>query len=256
MTSVTIGEVELETKDGRADRLLNRQSLLHRFAISRFARFLGRYLPWLDFYPAPAGLILRELSNCGGVLDVGCGNGRVLSRLRFLDHKRRLRRTAFVGLDSWRPSLIESKNIHNEVVLCCAPYLPLREYQFDCIIAVDFLEHLRRTDALKVLNEFERMSDCVMLLIPVGYCKKRELEDENPFQQHFSWWNPKELESRGYSVQGINGFRGFRKDSGQFRIPSLLALPLQVILALVSQLFVYRMPQAAYHMFCVKQRAR
>jgi ubiquinone/menaquinone biosynthesis C-methylase UbiE len=232
---------------------LKRQLLIDKFAFSRLSRFVSIYLPWLDFYPIPAGLILKEINSYKNVIDVGCGTGRVIKRLKFIDKKQMLSKVYFLGLDIWLPSLLKSKRIYDDVILCTAQNLPLRKVSSTCILAIDFIEHLNKNDAIQVLNEFETISDSIILLIPVGLNIKEELEDENPFQRHLSEWYPNEFKKRGYIVRGINGLRTLRREKCQFFIKSFYALPFFVFLASISQLFAYHIPKVAYHMLCIKR---
>jgi hypothetical protein len=55
---------------------------------------------------------------------------------------------------------------------------------------------LNKNDAIQVLNEFETISDSIILLIPVDLNIKEELEYENPFQRHLSEWYPSEFKKR------------------------------------------------------------
>lgn len=79
------------------------------------------------------------------ILDVGCGWGRELSRLKNA-----------VGIDFSLPFLKTAKNyVKNDVVLADAHYLPFACNSFDFIVASEVIEHL--THVTKVLDEFKRV---------------------------------------------------------------------------------------------------
>jgi ubiquinone/menaquinone biosynthesis C-methylase UbiE len=79
------------------------------------------------------------------VLDVGCGWGRELSRIKNA-----------VGIDFTLPFLKTAKNyVKNDVVLADAHHLPFTSDSFDFVVVSEVIEHL--TDVMKVLDELKRV---------------------------------------------------------------------------------------------------
>lgn len=79
------------------------------------------------------------------ILDVGCGWGRELIRLKNA-----------VGVDICLPFLRTARNyVKNDVVLADAHYLPFRKNSFDFVIMSEVIEHT--TDPAKVLSEVKRV---------------------------------------------------------------------------------------------------
>lgn len=71
---------------------------------------------------------------------------------------------------------------------------------FDLILMIDVLEHMTKDDAYAVLDEVIKISEHVILFVPVGLCPQ-EPYDGNIYQQHLSTWELDELERIGHSVE-------------------------------------------------------
>lgn len=79
------------------------------------------------------------------ILDVGCGWGRELIRLK-----------KAVGIDLCLPFIKAARNyVKNDVILADAHYLPFRKNTFDFAVISEVIEHT--TNPLKVLNELRRV---------------------------------------------------------------------------------------------------
>ncbi|MBI4300348.1 MAG: class I SAM-dependent methyltransferase [Chloroflexi bacterium] len=102
--------------------------VLQRWLIDRFHQRLG----------ALASKALTGVS-CPLVLEVGCGEGFVLSALA-----RRLPECRLLGLDVSGPALRAARLLGVEASLQCADalHLPLRDASCDLVLAIEVLEHL------------------------------------------------------------------------------------------------------------------
>jgi ubiquinone/menaquinone biosynthesis C-methylase UbiE len=79
------------------------------------------------------------------ILDVGCGWGRELSRLRNA-----------VGIDICLPFLKTARHyVKNDVVLADARYLPFKENSFDFAVISEVIEHI--VNPIEALNEIKRV---------------------------------------------------------------------------------------------------
>lgn len=79
------------------------------------------------------------------IIDVGCGWGRELSRLRDA-----------IGIDIELPFLRAARNyVKNDVILADAHYMPFIDNSFDFAILSEVIEHI--TDVRNVLNELKRI---------------------------------------------------------------------------------------------------
>jgi len=134
------------------------------------------------------------------VLDVGCGRGLLGSLLRIFREPARI-----VALDAYEPYLefVKKMGMYNEVMkldLSKNP-LPFEDMSFDLVACLEVIEHLRRDEGLRLLDELERVGKRVIVSTP-GYFFKQETYDGNAMQEHFSLYKVKEFKARGYKVYG------------------------------------------------------
>jgi ubiquinone/menaquinone biosynthesis C-methylase UbiE len=92
------------------------------------------------------GNITMEFArNAESILDVGCGWGRELSRLKNA-----------IGIDTCLPFLKTARHyIKNDVILADARYLPFKGNSFDFAVISEVIEHI--TNPIKVLGEVKRV---------------------------------------------------------------------------------------------------
>ena len=141
------------------------------------------------------------------MLDVGCGKGKwgFLARLnaQFLVKEPP---EEIVGCDVFLPYLRFVNGlgvVYNALVLCDARSLPFRSKVFDIVLVAELLEHLSKEDGEKVLTESERVARKRIILTTPQYPLPQATIDNNVYQQHLSRYTAKELQKRGFTVQGI-----------------------------------------------------
>lgn len=202
-----------------------------------FGRLADQYL----------SLLADEVRGSTSVLDVGCGEASPLSRIGFrIPHS--------VGVDGHAPTLAacEAAGIHDEHVLLDVRALAERfgPDSFDCVVALDVLEHLPRRDGLDLLTTMERIATRkVVVFTPNGFLPQRP-DDLNPMQQHLSGWTPEDLATRGFAITGVNGLKPLRTEHAKiawrpealWRRASWLSNPV-----------VARRPSLAFQLLCVKE---
>jgi cyclopropane fatty-acyl-phospholipid synthase-like methyltransferase len=137
------------------------------------------------------------------VLDVGCGRGIIGALCRIYRNTSRI-----VGLDIYDPYLEFCRHMHfyDEVMkwdLRCTP-LPFSDKEFDVTTAVEVVEHLTSEDALKLLEELERIAHTVVVSTPRTFFEQKTF-DKNPFQRHISLLDQRVFRLRGYRVYGVGG---------------------------------------------------
>lgn len=217
------------------------KSLLHTAAPG-----LSRHL--LQRYP---DLLEREIvGHCDTVLDVGCGRsspvGAFSSRL-----------TRVVGVDRHVPYLEESRaaGIHHDY--CESDVLEIGERfepgSFDCVVALDLIEHLPREDGLRLIAAMERIArKKVIIFTPTGFLEQRAYDD-NSLQEHLSGWEPAEMRAMGYRVTGVTGWRPLRGERGKLRMrPAWIWRAV----SLASRQLTKSRPEHAFQMLCVKELSR
>ena len=99
-------------------------------------------------------LALRKaLLGCESVLDVGCGASMTMRHLD-VPHP--------VGAEGYLPSVEKARanNTPHELVLCNVSELAGRFQpgQFDACVALDVIEHLKKPDGLKLMEDMERIA--------------------------------------------------------------------------------------------------
>lgn len=190
-----------------------------------------------------------DLDECGSVLDLGCGKGNLLK----VGPKRREFR--YVGLDVFRPYLTRLARTNSfdassiDLVQGDASEVPFMSRSFAGVVALELLEHLDKSVALRVLSEMERIARRkVVVIVPNGFVKQCAYEG-NEFQTHRSSWSSDDLSRCGYGVKGIYGIRQLRGEMG------LTKLRPHVFWEFVSdftQIVIRGHPRHASHLYAMK----
>jgi ubiquinone/menaquinone biosynthesis C-methylase UbiE len=116
------------------------------------------------------------------ILDVGCGWGRELARLKNA-----------IGIDICLPFLRAARNYtNNDVILASATSLPFKEDAFDCLVMSEVIEHLKEQEtamreAVRVLKDQGR----IVLQTPNSHWTRQKIVAER--YGHVHEFNPEEL---------------------------------------------------------------
>jgi SAM-dependent methyltransferase len=160
---------------------------------------------------------LRELKkavgmDCKTLLDVGCGSDSPTKAFS--------RRFYSVGIDANKSSLEKSKKtgIHNEYFhMAFSELYKFEPCAFDCVVALDVIEHLKKADGFRLLDNIERIAKKkIIVFTPNGFIPQRTYEND-PLQVHRSGWTSNEMRARGYRVIGINGLKTLRGERSLIR---------------------------------------
>jgi SAM-dependent methyltransferase len=111
--------------------------------------------------------LLDDLGHEPRVLDLGCGGGELLAMLA---GQRRLGEAAGVDLSPQQVALARERGV-DAVVEDAADYLAARLGRFHLITAVDFLEHLRKDELLRLVraaHDALRPGGCLFVQTPNG----------------------------------------------------------------------------------------
>lgn len=147
------------------------------------------------------------------VLDVGAGLG--------LYHKLlKLRGAHLTTLDAYEPYVALNKRFADVAIVGTAQErLPqllensrvgvLGEYAFDVALAIDFVEHLEKKDAVHVLDLMAKLAPRAVVFTPHGF----HPQDKDNYgmggdywQTHRSAWQPEDLEALGFTVESWTNF--------------------------------------------------
>lgn len=184
--------------------------------------------------------------HCASLLDVGCGFDSPIRRLP----RRPVR---LVGVDGFAPALEQSRalGIHDEYhhmgLLDIGK--AFRPKSFECVVALDVIEHLTPEDGLRLLGQMELLATRqVIVFTPNGFLEQAE-HYGNPLQKHLSGWAVAQMKDLGYEVTGIGGLSFLKGEIGRIRWHPRA---LWGAVSLLSQPWTAKRPQLAFSLFCVK----
>lgn len=189
----------------------------------------------------------KRVEGCGSVLDVGCGSDSPIKLFS--------RRPYSVGVDVFGPAISKSKRqkIHDKYYKMSVLGIgkKFKPGSFDCVIAADLIEHMTKEEGMKLLKMMERIAKKrVVVVTPNGFIEQGEHEG-NPWQVHKSGWTVKDMESRGYEVIGVNGWKPLRGEHAELNFrPKYLWL----VISDITQFFVRNRPEKAFEILCVKNK--
>jgi len=146
-------------------------------------------------------LVINHASGYHAVLDIGCGPGT---------HLKKVRAPRRVGIDAWRPEIdLARKDPQMGLVFleACIEDMALLFVpdSFDCVMGIDIIEHFDKDYVLDyLLPTCERIATCgAVFFIPAGVHEQtsdvRGL-DNHELQTHRSIWYPADMKQLGYNV--------------------------------------------------------
>lgn len=190
----------------------------------------------------------EALGSSATLLDLGCGkNSPVKGFAKSLSYS--------LAVDSYAPYLEESraKKIHSayirgDILTECRK---MPNNSFDCVMALDVIEHFEKIDGFKLLAEMERLArKKIIIYTPNGFLKQTAFGG-NGVQRHLSGWTAEEMRRLGFKVYGMSGLKFFRKEFGEIRFRPVFFWR---IVASVTQIFAYYFPGLSFQILCVKTK--
>ena len=142
--------------------------------------------------------LISIASQYDSVLDVGCGTGNILKRIRS-DYR--------IGIDACLKVILQAGRNANDVIFQCRDLLEIdfgAWRMFDFVYGVDIIEHFEKDVAIDLISKLESCaSKRLVFFIPVG--NHPQTRDDRGFnnhiyQTHRSVWHPKDMEDLGYKV--------------------------------------------------------
>ena len=122
--------------------------------------------------------------------------------------------------------------------------------QFDLVTLYGLIEHLPKSDGLRLLDRVEKLScKYILLETPHGFVPQGP-EFGNEFQRHHSGWFIQEFEGRGYTVHGTTGTRHLRgyMAGPKYNFPGCLLC--DELLTLLLR--INRKPKHAFNLVAIK----
>lgn len=198
-------------------------------------------------------LLLRDLMDCGNVVDLGCGRHSMVPIIPKSIHT--------TGVELFREHFEEAERSgrHNRYIHADVTQVEFEDKSFDAVVLLDVLEHLDKEAGERMLAKMERWARRkVIIFTPNGFVHQEEFAN-NPLMAHKSGWTAPELRERGYRVRGVRGFKQFKSDHvhihehdddhvhGETRetwVDRLTDL---------TQLWTYHFPENAFQLYAVKE---
>lgn len=143
--------------------------------------------------PLP-GLVDKSVES---VLDLGCGQGKPMAMIKLwrkIDYA--------CGVDLYKPYIAQAKKakLHDKYITADLRKINFPPKSYDLVLASHVLEHLKKKEALSLLNKMEKIArKQVIVATPVGELYQPEY-DSNKLQEHLSYFLPEEFEKRGYRI--------------------------------------------------------
>jgi len=196
----------------------------------------------------------RELADCDSVLDLGCGPGSPISRVKGA------RRT--VGVEPFEPYYERAKAAatHSELINKTIQELDFPEKSFDAVVLIGVIEHLREEDSLAIMARAERWAKKKLIVTsPNGFVAQRAV-DGNPLQEHLSGWTLSRMRGLGFRTRGLAGFKFLRQETHSDTMGDDIFVTIRwrprafwFVVATLSQIFTYYIPALAFDLFHVKE---
>lgn len=193
--------------------------------------------------------INQELGELNAVIDIGCGTGF------FGQTFNKPKRFKLIGIDLFEPYLKKAKSSRTYDITQIVDLnhkLPYSNKAFEAVVCLQTVEHLKKNDGIRLLNEAERIAkNKVIITVPVGQCIQ-ESYDNNKLQEHLSTWTVSEFKERGYTVRGVGIKFIYGNRSYARRKVIWWKLPLYFLSFLLNPV-TYFIPEMAAQMIAIKK---
>jgi ubiquinone/menaquinone biosynthesis C-methylase UbiE len=175
------------------------------------------------FYLDKIKYVISKLKTVKGIfLDIGFGAGNLEKEIirKNLD-------LSLYGVDISTKAVREAKNtLRGNFFVAKAVKMPFKTSFFDAVAILDVLEHLYKSDSLRVLNEISRVlkkGGLFIVSVPINEDLRQLNEENQNLNQHLREYSfeilKKELITAGFSVLDKKLIYGFRT---HYRVKSLI----------------------------------
>jgi cyclopropane fatty-acyl-phospholipid synthase-like methyltransferase len=195
-------------------------------------------------------LILRDLMDCGSVLDLGCGRHSMVPIIPKSIHT--------TGVEWFREHYEEAKRSgrHTRYLHADITQVDFEGKSFDAVVMLDVLEHLDKEAGERLLAKMERWArKKIVIFTPNGFVHQEEFAN-NPLMAHRSGWTAPELRRLGYRVRGVRGFKCLKSDHVHVDDPDGHAQTHESWmdrLVDLTQIWTYAFPESAFQLYAVKR---
>ena len=207
-------------------------------------------------FPTLVSVLKEELKDCESVLDLGCGPNSPLQYCTNIKHS--------VGVEAFQPYLekTQEKKIHSEYLDKNIADLDFEDNSFDAVILMEVIEHMEESEGLETLKKFEKWArKKVIVSNPNGFFPQKVV-DNNPMQVHLSGWDIPKMKALGFNrFKGLAGLKYLRAEIDHDTMGDNLFISIKYkpkffwfIIATLSQILTFRLPNLAFGLFCVKMK--
>jgi len=203
-----------------------------------------RSLLYIRYFPNYYSFLAQNLFDCNSILDLGCGNN---SPLQYFPHMS----SRACGIDIFYPYLKESqiKGVHRKYILANILNICIKTKSFDCVLALDLIEHLEKEEAFELINTMESIArKKVIIFTPNGFLQQKPY-DGNQYHIHKSGWVCEDLEKLGFTPFGFFGLKGLRGEYCKIKFKPRF---FWFIVSEMTQPFVFRLPRFASQILFIK----
>jgi SAM-dependent methyltransferase len=191
------------------------------------------------------------LGNSRTVLDIGSGNGGLMSVVNF-DHKYTVD-----GIEIFDPyiKLAKKTGVYRRIIRLDISKLNPENKSYDCVLCSQLIEHLDKNESLKLIDKMGKIARRLVVIgTPNGWIKQ-EIWENNIHQKHKSGWSKDDLLKLNYRVSGT-GLKCIYGDDGILKSFPNLNLFFRNLLYLVSFFanpLIYWKPEYAAQLVACKR---
>lgn len=138
------------------------------------------------------------------ILDIGCGVNSPVNY--FIAPAQHLDGVDISAHDIARQEKTKYQHIFVHDIRAFTP-----DESYDAITALDFIEHLDKTEGLQLLDRLETLTTSQVIIVTPNGFVPQAAQPDNPFQEHKSGWTTEEFQARGYRVYGMFGPKSWRE---------------------------------------------
>lgn len=209
--------------------------------------------------PTIRSCVAKETVGMNSILDLGCGSNS------FVPHV--VNCSELVGVEGHAASarVAMESGLYSKIIQADLTQVDFLENSFDGVVLIEVIEHLSYEDGYRLIQKAKKWARKKLIIsTPSGFWPQGALQG-NEYQRHVSGWTSDDLEAMDMRVNGLAGLKLLRKEnSGEIVDGGVLALSdtlkwrpwqLQLALAALSQIFVFRYPKLAFELFAVWEKS-
>lgn len=199
------------------------------------------------FYYQFLDTLKKEAEGNETLLDIGCGYNPAIKVVT-----SKMKRA--VGMDAFMPSIEKARKDHTHTDFILGDVMQdlssIKSKSYDVVMALDLIEHLEKEKGYWLIEQMERIAKKkVIIFTPNGFVPQQPY-DNNPWQEHKSGWDWKEMQKMDFRVLGFGGYKKLRGE--RFAIKYKPRIFWKYI-SFYSQVITHRWPKFAYGILCVKE---